>query len=99
MRFTQTLQGSLKWRHGTQENDNWHNGIRLYDPQLNNSHHDGVIYDILHNDTESNNTECHNDGLLRLIYTYDFRGRFRIKLVPSTEYNYFLYIRKCANLI
>jgi hypothetical protein len=26
---------------------------------------------------------------LRLIYTSDFRARFRSKLVPFTEYNYF----------
>jgi hypothetical protein len=36
---------------------------------------------------------------LRLIYTSDFRGRFRIKLVPFTEYNYFLYLGKCASLM
>ncbi len=32
---------------------------------------------------------ANNDKMLRLIYTSDFRGRFRNKLVPLKEYNKF----------
>jgi len=30
-----------------------------------------------------------SDSRVRLIYTSDFRARFRSKLVPFTDYNYF----------